>query len=352
MGYYVSQERMDQIINELKNEYKIYAPKRLKNRGWDAGTDMIRYGEISSVSEIVTDEKSHFSPKEIFYPVMQTTLYFKDNKCIESDVKDDKDILIFAHPCDINGIKRLDTIFLKNGDQEDNYYKRLREKVKFIMMECKEGFDNCFCVSMDSNKTDDYSLAVRFDEEGLLIELKDSKFDGYFSELKQADFTPEFPEKNQITVKLPNIPDKDVMRKVYGLDVWQKYNTDCIGCGGCNTVCITCSCFDTTDIIYDETSMDGERRRVWASCMLEQFSTMAGGHNVRKTQAERMRFRTLHKVYDYKNRFNDGHMCVGCGRCDNRCPKDLSFSDTINKMTDELEGLMAAEGTKEVADNE
>ena len=28
----------------------------------------------------------------------------------------------------------------------------------------------------------------------------------------------------------------------------------CIACGGCNTVCPTCSCFDTVDVIYDETT--------------------------------------------------------------------------------------------------
>lgn len=350
MGYYVSSERMNKIINDLKKEYRIYAPTRFEKRGWDAGTDMIRYGEISSISEIVYDEKSHFSPKEIFYPIVQTTLYFKDNQCFESNIDQEKDILIFARPCDINGIRRLDTIFLKNGGTEDNYYKRLREKVKFIMLECKEGWDTCFCVSMDSNKTDDYSMAVRFEDNGLLVEVKDKEFEEYFSEEASKDFKPEFPEKNQITVRLPEIKDKSFLKKVYDLDVWQRYNTECIGCGSCNTVCITCSCFDTTDIIYNEGSKDGERRRVWSSCMLEEFSTMAGGHNVRKHGADRMRFRTLHKVYDYKNRFEDGHMCVGCGRCDTRCPKDLSFSDTINKLTEEIEALlMSTKENKEVA---
>jgi anaerobic sulfite reductase subunit A len=116
------------------------------------------------------------------------------------------------------------------------------------------------------------------------------------------------------------------LKKVFDLEFWKEYDEQCISCGGCNTVCPTCSCFDTKDIIYDETSKDGERRRSWSSCMLADFSIMAGGHGVRKTPGERMRFKMLHKVHDFRLRFQEENMCVGCGRCNIRCPKEISFS--------------------------
>lgn len=337
MGYYVSSERMDQIINELKKEYKIYAPKRFKNRGWKPNTDLIRYDEINSVSEIIYDEKSDFSPKEVFYPISQTLLYFTEDNCKESSIDDSKNIILFARPCDINGIKRLDTIFLKNGNQEDNYYKRLRDKLKIFMLECREGFDNCFCVSMGSNQTDNYSAAVRFEQNGLLVEIKNNEFKKYFDGEISRNFTPEFVQSNQKKVNLPKIDSTDTLKKVYSLEFWKDFNDKCLSCGACNTVCMTCSCFDTRDIIYNETSLNGERRRVWSSCMLEDFTIMAGGHGVRNTAGERMRFKTLHKVYDYNFRFGgDEHMCVGCGRCVKRCPQEISFSDTISKLSEEV----------------
>ena len=337
MGYSVSSERMDEILNDLKKEYQIFAPRRFANRGWKPGTDMIRYAEINSVSEIIFDEKSDFSPKEVFYPILQTLFYFNELNCRESNLADDRRIIIFARPCDINGIRRLDKIFLENGGKADNYYQRLRDKIKIVMIECKEGWDSCFCVAMDSNRTDDYSLAVRFGGDELLVEVQDSEFQKYFANERPSGFQPEFPEKNFVKVSLPEIKNEDDLKKAYKLDLWPGFNDKCISCGACNTVCITCSCFDTTDIIYNETSRDGERRRVWSSCMTEEFSTMAGGHNVRKTAGERMRFRTLHKVYDYKARFKgEGNMCVGCGRCSSRCPQDISFSDTINSMSAEM----------------
>ena len=35
----------------------------------------------------------------------------------------------------------------------------------------------------------------------------------------------------------------------------------CISCGGCNTVCPTCSCYETADFVNQKNSRQGERRR-------------------------------------------------------------------------------------------
>ena len=180
MGYCVSLERMNEIIGELKKDYRIYAPKRFEKRGRYSDTDLIRYAEINSVTEIVHDVKSDFSPKEVFYPITQTLFYFTEDEYRESRTND-RGIIIFARPCDINGIRRLDTIFLKNGQLEDSYYKRLRDKVKFVLIECRDGWDTCFCVSMGSNRTDSYSLAVRFEPERLLVEVGDDDLKNFFA---------------------------------------------------------------------------------------------------------------------------------------------------------------------------
>lgn len=347
LSYYMNSERMERIFDNLKKEYRIFGPKRVPNRGWNNHKDLIRYGEAQSFAEIVFDEKSDFSPKEVFYPIVQTLLYFEEAACAQSELADEREILLFLRPCDINGIRRLDTIMLKNGDQEDNYYLRLREKLKFALMECKEGWEQCFCVAMGANWTDQYSLAVRKQNEEVLVKPKDPVLEGYFAGETAVAFEPEFVSANQKSVTVPQITGKEQLKEIHELPMWQTYNDRCISCGGCNTVCISCSCFDTIDILYNETSRDGERRRVWSSCMLEDFSMMAGGHQVRKPPGERMRFKTLHKIYDYQQRFGAaaGNMCVGCGRCDARCPQDISFSETINALSAEL--LKQSGGSKE-----
>lgn len=342
MSYCVSTKRMNEILKALQKDYKIYAPVRFEKRGRYSDTDLIRYAEINSIEDVVYDEKSHFSPKEVIYPITQALFYFTEDEYRESKV-DDKNILIFARSCDINGFRRLDTIFLKNGGVEDIYYKRLREKVKFILMECKESWNSCFCVSMGSNKTDNYSLAIRFDGDNILVEVKDHEFISLFANEREVEFTPEFVTSNPTKVNIPEIDSQELLEKIYNLEMWESYNSRCISCGACSAVCITCSCFNTLDIIYTENGRVGERRRVQTSCMHEDFTTMAGGWSFRKTAGERMRFRTLHKIYDYKLRFKDEHMCVGCGRCEERCPKLISFSYTINRLYDEVEKLKKGE---------
>lgn len=336
MGYKLNLEQMDDIIKKLQKKYIVYGPKRLAQQGKNIG-----YGKINSWSEIVHKEKSDFSPKEIFYPIVQTLLYFKNKEVFESSIDTEKEYIVFARPCDINGIERLDTIFLTNGGIEDNYYKRLREKVKIFMIECTTGWENCFCVSMGTNKTHKYSVAVSIESDNIKVQIKEEVFQEYFEYKEEVKFNPSFIENNFKKVNIPKIEDRALLPKIIELDYWKKFEDKCISCGGCNTACITCSCFDTVDITYNETSLDGERRRIWSSCMLKGFTTMAGGHCVRNSPGSRMGFKTLHKVYDYKYRFNDKvHMCVGCGRCDNQCPKEISFSETINNLSKEVENLV------------
>ena len=329
MGFKFDKKKFNKVLDDLSQEYDIYGPVRKAGKGKFSDTDVIGYGKISDVEEIVLNEKSYFSPKEVIYPIRETLFYFTEDEVKVPNITEKK-IIVFLRPCDINGVKRLDTMFLKNGNEEDFYYKRLREKVKFFMIECTEGFDTCFCVSMGSNKTEDYDVAFRFTEDEIIVDIKDEMFTKEFkSHGEEIDFKPEYIEENKVKVNIPD-PEK-VTNEVFENDVWKEYASRCIGCGRCNTSCITCSCFTMQDVYYDDNKNVGERRRVWASCQVDGFTDMAGGHSFRRNQGDRMRFKTMHKINDFYKRFGY-HMCVGCGRCDDVCPEYISFSKCINKI--------------------
>ena len=89
----------------------------------------------------------------------------------------------------------------------------------------------------------------------------------------------------------------------------------------------------------------GERRRVGASCMVDGYTNVAGGGQYRRSKGERMRFKVLHKIYDFKKRFGY-QMCVGCGRCDMICPEYISFSACINKVNQAVQEEAAAAAAK------
>ncbi len=339
-SYRISRSYMNEVLQELKQEYRIFAPVHVPDRGmWKTG-GLVRYGEIEKVEEIVTDRQSDFSPKEVIYPVSQTIFTFDEDSCRETLPNDPKGIIIFARPCDVNALKRLDNMFLANGGTSDVYYKMMRDKVKIFMMECEKSWENCYCVSMGTNRAENFSVAWKLHGDMIELKVKDPEFVHCFEWAAECDYEPSFIEENERKVRIPEIRSMEMLRDIAGLKFWEEYNDKCISCGGCNTVCPTCSCFDTVDYLNQENSRKGERRRIWSSCMLPDFSKTAGGNIARKFPQQMMRFKTMHKVYDYNARFGGNeHMCVGCGRCIIRCPEDICFADTVNRLSGEVDRL-------------
>lgn len=321
----LNRQSFNETLNTLKKEYKILAPVTTPFKGTYSDTDLTKYEEINSIDDIEFNKKSNFSAKEVILPITQTLFYFTENEYKTSDI-DDKKILLFLRACDINGVKRIDDIYLNNGIEEDFYYKRLREKVKFVLIGCKESFRNCFCVSMNSNKTDNYSMALNLSEEDVYLHIKDDDLKVFNGE--ETEFTVDFVKENLFSLDLPkNINAVELAKH----EMWDEYDTRCIACGRCNFVCPTCTCFTMQDVYYKENENSGERRRVWASCLVDGYTDMAGGHSFRKKQGERMRFKVMHKINDFNKKFGY-NMCVGCGRCDDACPQYISFSKCIEKV--------------------
>lgn len=339
MGFIMDNIKFNSILKEVQKEYKIYAPTFMEGKGTFSDTDSIRYAEINTIEEVVFDRKSNFSPKEVILPITQTLFYFTEDKIIEPEV-DSKKILIFLRSCDIHSVKRLDEIYLRNG-AVDPYYKKLRDKVKFILMECESSFENCFCVSMETNKTDDYAFFVRYKDDKVSVMLQDTEFEGFFKDEENLEVAPSYVVSNETVVKIPENLDQRIFKST----MWKEYSARCISCGRCNMVCGTCACFTMQDVFYKDNAKSGERRRVWASCHVDGFTSMAGGHSFRLDKGERMRFKVMHKVYDFNKRFGY-HMCTGCGRCDDACPEYISFANSINKLNDAMKEIQTGEEVK------
>ena len=324
MGIKMDLAAFDEALKKLSEKYKIYAPATLAGMNTFSDTELIRYEEVKSITEIEFEKKAQYSAKEVVMPITQTLFYFTEDQYIEPKI-DEKKVLVFLRSCDIHSFNRLDEIYLKNKFS-DKYYKVLRDKVKFVLIGCKHSFENCFCVSMGCNTTEDYSFYVKPVGNEVVLDIKDEEFKDIFVG-KNLEVKTDFVYENKVKVSVPEGLDV----KVFNHPMWREYDSRCIACGRCNFVCPTCTCFTMQDIFYKDNKNNGERRRVWASCHVEGYTEVAGGHGYRKLNGERMRFKTMHKVYDFKKRFGY-HMCTGCGRCDDVCPQYISFSNCINKL--------------------
>lgn len=330
MGYRIPRKKADELFAHLKQDYDVFAPKLFTGEGCFSGTDVIRYGNIDTLDEIEWERRSDYSFKETLLAINEVLFYFTEDETKVPSCREKK-LLIFLRSCDLHAVKRLDAIYLNNGG-EDFYYGRLREKARFVLMGCSETCDTGFCVSMNTNRSDTYDLYMKLCGEDLWADCKSEELEPYFGEAGGivCEVRPDYVEENKEKVTLP----QNLSVESFKAPIWESYGSRCIGCGRCNFVCPTCTCFTMQDILYRDNANVGERRRVWASCQVDGYTDIAGGSSFRKTQSERMRFKVMHKIYDFEKRFGFP-MCVGCGRCDAVCPEYISYANIINQLAKE-----------------
>lgn len=323
------------VFDRLSKFYRVVAPVEKDGQGRFSDTSIVTYDEIQGFDQIEFHKQTFFSAKSELFPIRET-LFAIDNKDVlrEHDFSMNPTI-IFLRSCDIHAMQVIDMHFLKDSAKEDSYYKRRREKVKFFLIECPQSFENCYCVSLGTNKTDDYAVFIRRTKEGYEALVKDAQMKEFFSQAADSVEGPRFAECNPRGITIP----KDIPTSVFENDMWKEYSQRCIACGRCNTSCPTCTCFTLQDVSNKESSSI-ERRRIWSSCHVDKFSLLAGGHDLRVEFADRMRYKTLHKISDFNQR-NGCQMCVGCGRCDDVCPEYISmfkYIDKINKIMKDIQG--------------
>ena len=331
MGCIIDIESLSRVIRDLSKDYRLYAPVLKKGEGRYTDTDVVRYDFVTDLSEIELELKSDYSFKEFMLPLSETLFFFTENQVKEADI-DSKDVIVFLRSCDMHAVRRLDYIYLENGSEGDYFYKRLREKVKFALIGCSHSYEDCFCVSMGTNITEEgYVFSIDKKDDTYRLDVKDEKIRELFRGFEETEVVPQHVTENDVRVSLPG----DIPLSIYKSALWDEYTQRCVNCGRCTLVCPTCTCYTMQDVFYTDNGKVGERRRVAASCMIDGYTNVAGGGQYRKTNGERMRFKVLHKIHDFRARtgFN---MCVGCGRCDMVCPEYISFSNIINKVTAEV----------------
>ncbi len=326
----LSRDEAQSVFDDLRGQFRIIAPVTKKNQGRFSDTELVTYDEVQSLDQIEFNKQSFFSAKSVVFPIRETLFSLK-GRSMQEQTCEMKPTIVFLRSCDIHAMQVIDLHFLKDNNKEDSYYKRRREKVKFFLIECPQSFENCYCVSMGTNRTDDYSSFMRRTDNGYEVQLKDEQLKKLFPGRHDLVEGPLFAKHNTRSVTIP----EEVDPSIFTDEMWQEYSTRCIACGRCNTSCPTCTCFTIQDTSDDDRGST-ERRRIWSSCHVKKFALLAGGHDFRTEYSDRMRYRTLHKIRDFNKR-NNRQMCIGCGRCDDVCPEYISMFRCIDKVNQTIE---------------
>jgi formate hydrogenlyase subunit 6/NADH:ubiquinone oxidoreductase subunit I len=251
-------------------------------------------------------------------------------------------VVLGVHTCDLHAIQLLDRVFEQG--YPDQHYLRRRARVTLVSIEClKPCMQHSFCKSMgtlsvtegfDLHLTDlgdDFAVDVGTEEgEALLAgfgQARKANEDDYRHVTRViGEKWPRFPLRLDFDVtELPSL-----LSTSYDSKLWDELGERCLACGMCTNVCPTCYCFNVQDEV-DFTLSAGKRFRVWDSCQLDRFATVAGGHNFRASRANRQRHRFFRKG-KYQTDAYGLVGCVGCGRCAQACLVHITPVDTFNGL--------------------
>ena len=218
-GFVFLPKGFDEVVCNLGKKYRIYAPVLKVGEGRFTDTDVVRYDFIKDAAEIELEKKSDYSFKEILTPLSQTLFFFTENEVKEAN-QDISEVIVFLRSCDLNALKRLDQIYLHNGRDEDYFYARIRDNVKFALIGCTHSYEDCFCVDMGTNRADDldYLFSVDLIDNRFHCQLKEESLEVIFANnaIKEQEVIPRFVTENETRVDLPD----SVPLSLFQSDMW------------------------------------------------------------------------------------------------------------------------------------
>ena len=250
--------------------------------------------------------------------------------------------VIGIRPCDARAVE-LTKLNFDTPDYRDPYWCDAYEATTFVGLAVNHPSPSDFSTAMGTGP---------FDEKGLDVLLVDAGA-CYFAQplspkgetfLDAAGFhTADDTGKALDTIeKLKTAAESAITADVqtdrlsdmttlalHGAPFWEDLAFTCINCGTCTFVCPTCWCFD----IQDETRQQTVTRyRHWDTCMFPLFTLHGSGHNPRADKTSRVRQRFMHKFKYFPDKYGQGTMCVGCGRCVEKCPVNIDARNICNTM--------------------
>ena len=325
------------LVNALMADYRVVGPQ--------AKGPKFAFEPITDPAQLRLDYNTTIlPPKKVLQPPEERLATFtrQGEPSVETVIEAVPTVLLGAHTCDLRAIQLLDKAF--SDEYDDAHYLERRKQTVIVSLECLEPCDeHSFCKSMGTLTTSQgYDLHLTDLGAAYAVDVATEKGEQLLADYatmgKAAD--AEMRRLNEVLgAKWPRFTYRlnfeaaelpAMMSTAYDHPLWDELGERCLACGSCTNVCPTCYCFN----VFDEVNMaltEGERRRRWDSCQLDEFARVAGGENFREARKDRQRHRFMRKGKYITEKFGELG-CVGCGRCIRACVANISIVDGFNTI--------------------
>ena len=323
----LAKQNLAPLLESMANGRDVFVPAVV-----DGVAKFARYGEgVEPAFDLVN---TTMPPKDLLFPQTQKMyhydvdangsyhIYEYDESC--------EQVVFGIRPCDMRSIACLDAGFPTKGFA-DGFYANAREKLLCVSIGCAQAAETCFCESMgiDPQLAPNADIMLQDCGDAFNVIAQTEKGEAevarWESYLVQGEAQPVACDQ-PLKVSMDGVVDK--LEGMYEHPIWENLSIKCLNCGTCTYVCPTCHCFD---ISQENRRKDGVRFRCWDSCMFSEYTAMAGGHNPRPEKLERVRNRFMHKLNFFERRYGMS-LCVGCGRCVEKCPVALDITRLIDEI--------------------
>lgn len=288
---------------------------------------------------------SVISPRAFLLPQTEELFKIQSARNCEFTAVEDKRKRIFygVRPCDIKALRLMEEFFI-GGEFEDKPYKEKFRNSVFISLSCiKKCSPESFCFELDSGPLakEGFDLQLTPLRRGFLVEVGSKKGGGIVKKHKklftQASTLDEkeargllknftYGAKKINYKKLAKIMRENKIQE----SVWDDIGLRCVVCSGCVTLCPTCSCFSVQDRLNGDS---GSRFRYCDGCVYAGFTRMAAGNSPFARHKDHIRRFFEHKLNIDTQRYGVSS-CVGCGRCIQTCPGNISIRKFMEQAVD------------------
>lgn len=284
-----------------------------------------------------------FKPQETVWQVSRNS---EGQLIFQSGVADEKPIAVMGvRACDLAAITIQDKVFIE-GNHPDPRYKKRREQLLIIAVNCSYSSANCFCVSAGYGPevTQAFDLLLSEIEGGFVCQTGSEKGDSLLAQLnlRKAKKSECVQVKKQVAeasvLQTKQIPLgntqalRDVLFSNLNHPRWDDVADRCLSCGNCTAVCPTCFCHSE----IEKPDLDGtgsKHQRQWDSCFTIGHSVI-NGKIVRDDTRKQYRQWLTHKVGSWFDQFGTSG-CVGCGRCVTWCPVGIDLTEELAAIVQE-----------------